>query len=107
MPTSTHDNSDARAVDVKVTRDELCVDLEDGRRIAVPVAWYPRLAQCSRPERARWRLIGRGTGIHWPDIDEDVSVDGLLAQVTELDPRNQDFRQFSAKVLTTFQRLLV
>jgi hypothetical protein len=55
------------------------VDLVDGRTVAVPVAWYPRLAHGSASERANWRLIGRGEGIHWPDLDEDISVDSLLA----------------------------
>jgi hypothetical protein len=55
------------------------VDLADGRTITAPVAWFPRLANGSPAERANWRLIGRGDGIHWPDLDEDVSVEGLLA----------------------------
>jgi hypothetical protein len=68
-----------RAVDVDVTEDELSVDLEDGRTLSVPLAWYPRLLHGTKRERARWRLIGRGVGIHWPDLDEDISVEGLLA----------------------------
>src|SRR5713226_4972047 len=79
MPTSTSDPLAARAVDVKVTDDELTVQLEDGRRLAVPLAWYPRLLHGSKRERARWRFIGRGIGIHWPALDEDISVEGLLA----------------------------
>jgi hypothetical protein len=55
------------------------VDLADGRSIAVPIAWYPRLAHGTPAERANWRLIGRGEGIHWPDLDEDISVENLLA----------------------------
>lgn len=66
------------AVGVDITDDMLAVDLSDGRRIAAPVKWYPRLAKGSAIERANWRLIGRGTGIHWPDLDEDISVEGLL-----------------------------
>jgi hypothetical protein len=66
-------------VDVKVTQDELTVALEDGRTVVVPLVWYPRLLHGSKRERARWRLIGRGIGIHWPLLDEDISVDGLLA----------------------------
>lgn len=69
----------ARAVDVKVTDDELTVQLEDGRRLAVPLVWYPRLLHGSKRERAQWRFIGRGVGIHWPSLDEDISVEGLLA----------------------------
>src|SRR5712692_4685106 len=79
MPTSTSDLQNVRAVDVKVTEDELSVDLEDGRTLVVPLAWYPRLVHGSKRERMRWRLIGRGLGIHWPDLDEDISVEGLLA----------------------------
>src|SRR6266536_4177376 len=79
MPTSTSDLLAARAVDVKVTDDELTVQLEDGRTLAVPLVWYPRLLHGSKRERARWRLIGRGVGIHWPALDEDISVEGLLA----------------------------
>lgn len=80
MATSpTGEPSGVRAVDVKVTEDELRVDLEDGRGLAVPLAWYPRLVHGSQAERNRWRLIGRGVGIHWPALDEDVSVEGLLA----------------------------
>jgi hypothetical protein len=57
----------------------LTVDLEDGRTLTVPVGWYPRLAHGTPVERRRWRLIEGGTGIHWPGLDEDVSVEGLLA----------------------------
>ena len=64
---------------VAISEDTLCVDLRDGRSISVPLAWYPRLSHASSPERKRWRLIGRGVGIHWEDLDEDISVEGLLA----------------------------
>ncbi len=67
------------AVRVTVTKDALAVDLADGRTVIAPLAWYPRLLHGSTEERKRWRLIGRGEGIHWPDLDEDISVDGLLA----------------------------
>ncbi|MEW6264826.1 MAG: DUF2442 domain-containing protein [Thermodesulfobacteriota bacterium] len=67
------------AVDVHATEDTLTVDLSDGRTIAVPLGWYPRLEQASSVERANWRLIGKGLGIHWEDINEDISVEGLLA----------------------------
>ena len=79
MPTSTNDVLGTRAVDVKVTDDELSVQLEDGRTLTVPLVWYPRLLHGTRRERARWRFIGRGVGIHWSLLDEDISVDGLLA----------------------------
>ena len=67
------------AVDVEVTDDELIVQLEGGRTLTAPLVWYPRLLHGSKRERARWRFIGRGVGIHWPALDEDISVEGLLA----------------------------
>ena len=67
---------------VAVSEDTLCVDLSDGRSISVPLAWYPRLSHGSSAERKRWRLIGRGVGIHWDNLDEDISVEGLLAGKT-------------------------
>lgn len=62
-----------------MTEDTLVVDLVDGRTLSVPLSWYPRLAHGTAAERAEWRLIGRGEGIHWPKLDEDISVEGLLA----------------------------
>jgi hypothetical protein len=67
------------AQQVTVTDDSLVVDLVDGRSVSVPLAWYPRLVHATAEERAKWRLIGRGEGIHWEDLDEDISVEGLLA----------------------------
>ena len=67
------------AEDVTVTEDTLTAELSDGRTISVPLAWYPRLVNATEEERGNWRLIGGGQGIHWPDLDEDVSVEGLLA----------------------------
>ena len=67
-----------RAQDVSVSEDELTVALADGRRISVPLAWYPRLLHASPEQRAHWELLGDGEGIHWPDIDEDLSVAGIL-----------------------------
>lgn len=64
---------------VRLTEDLLVVDLLDGRVLSVPLAWFPRLLAGTEAERAVWRLIGRGEGIHWPELDEDVSVAGLLA----------------------------
>lgn len=66
------------ATEVKVTREALVVGLSDGRVVSVPLAWYPRLAAATPSERRRWELIGPGIGIHWPAIDEDVSVEALL-----------------------------
>jgi len=67
------------ATEVKVTSDALVVGLRDGRVVSVPLTWYPRLAAATLSERRRWELIGPGIGIHWPAIDEDVSVEALLA----------------------------
>ena len=67
------------AVAVTVSDDTLTVDLSDGRTISAPIAWYPRLAHGTPAERRNWQLIGGGEGIHWPDLDEDVAVEGLLA----------------------------
>ena len=64
---------------ITVTEDTLSVDLNDGRTISVPLAWFPRLLHASPQERKNWRLIGKGQGIHWADLDEDISVEGLLA----------------------------
>lgn len=66
------------AQNVSVTDDTLTVDLSDGRTISVPLAWFPRLLHGTPAERNKWRLIGDGEGIHWPDLDEDISVENLL-----------------------------
>src|SRR5437588_10510823 len=68
----------ALATRVEVSEDTLSVELADGRTIAAPLAWYPRLAHATAEERGSWRLIGGGRGIHWPSVDEDVSVANLL-----------------------------
>jgi len=76
--TTSEPNVDPRATDVEVTEDELSVALADGRRVIVPLAWFPRLLHATAEQRANWRLLGDGEGIHWPDVDEDLSVAGLL-----------------------------
>jgi len=63
---------------ISITEDSLVVDLDDGRTIAVPLAWFPRLLNGSQEERKDFRLIGRGEGINWPQLDEDISVEGLI-----------------------------
>lgn len=68
----------ARIISVAVSDDTLAVDLEDGRTMAVPIGWYPRLAYGTPDERAHYQLSGAGYGIHWPDLDEDVGVEGLI-----------------------------
>jgi hypothetical protein len=79
MSTSTTELRLADAIDVRVTDEALTVDLSDGRSVSIPTAWFPRLANGTPAERGNWRLIGTGQGIHWPDLDEDISVEGLLA----------------------------
>lgn len=69
----------AYAQDVTIAEDTLTVELSDGRSISVPLAWYPRLVHGTPKERADWRLIGQGAGIHWSALDEDVSVENLLS----------------------------
>jgi len=68
----------ARVVSVTVTDDTLSVDLEDGRTIAVPIGWYPRLAHGTLAERTNFQISGAGYGIYWPELDEDIGVEGLL-----------------------------
>jgi len=70
---------EATAQNVSVTDDSLVVGLADGRTITVPLAWFPRLLNGTPPERANFRFIGKGGGVHWPDLDEDISVESLLA----------------------------
>jgi hypothetical protein len=79
MTTSAVEIEVPNAESVVVTEDTLSVDLSDGRTIAVPLVWFPRLVHATPEERNNWRLIGEGHGIHWEDIDEDISVVGLLA----------------------------
>jgi uncharacterized protein DUF2442 len=68
-----------QATDVSINNHEIAVDLADGRTIVVPLVWYPRLVHGKARERKNWRLIASGEGIHWPDLDEDISVQNLLA----------------------------
>ena len=69
----------ARALGVTVSDDSLTFDLSDGQTISAPLAWYPRLLHGTAEERSNWRLIGSGEGIHWPALDEDLSIEGLAA----------------------------
>jgi hypothetical protein len=84
MRSSVH-QSEPRAMQVEVTDDELQIMLVDGRRVFAPLVWYPRLLYASDEHRQNWRLIGDGQGIHWPDIDEDVSVAGVLEGIPSLE----------------------
>jgi hypothetical protein len=75
---NTAAGSDPRIQKVRVTRDQLVAELADGRVVSVPLAWSWRLSEATPAQRANFRLIGAGQGIHWPDVDEDLSVEGLL-----------------------------
>jgi hypothetical protein len=79
MSSSTTETSVARAETVTISDDAVTVELSDGRTISAPLAWYPRLLHGTPEERSNWRLIGDGIGIHWPALDEDISVENLLA----------------------------
>ena len=81
MSTAARLESDPRAVAVEVTDDVISARLADGRTISVPLAWSWRLADATPEQRARYELLGGGTGIHWPDVDEDISVRGMLEGV--------------------------
>ena len=75
---SSEPRAGERIVDVRVTDDTLSADLADGRTITVPLAWYPRLLHATPAQRAAWKISGGGYGIHWADVDEDLSSEGLL-----------------------------
>jgi len=66
------------AIDVRFSKEKICVGLKDGREISAPLEWFPKLKEASAKQRKKWRLIARGVGIHWPDLDEDISVSALL-----------------------------
>jgi hypothetical protein len=79
MSSSPIDLPHPLAQGVQLAGDALIVELDDGRTLTVPLKWYPRLEHATVAERGRWRLAGRGEGIHWPDLDEDLEIEGLLA----------------------------
>ncbi|MBX3111616.1 MAG: DUF2442 domain-containing protein [Fimbriimonadaceae bacterium] len=79
MSTSEARRLQALATNVAFTEHEIVVSLADGRVVSVPLEWFPRLSQATPEARANWRLIGGGVGLHWEDLDEDISVEGLLA----------------------------
>lgn len=72
--------ADARAVHVAAGDDELTFTLADGRRLAVPIAWFPRLLRANSRQRQHWRLLGDGAGVHWPELDEDIAIEALLGR---------------------------
>ena len=78
MSTSTFELADSFAKDMRLSDDTLSLDLADGRTVSVPLDWCPRLLHATPEERGNWRLLGQGVGIHWPALDEDISVEGIL-----------------------------
>jgi hypothetical protein len=94
---TTGNSADERVKDVRFPpkQDVLSVDLMDGRTISVPLVWYPRLFNASTKQRANWRISGGGYGIHWPDIDEDLSTEGLLRGAPAPGVRKQARRRAS------------
>ncbi|MBI4310442.1 MAG: DUF2442 domain-containing protein [Chloroflexi bacterium] len=85
------------AQNVEVTEDHLKVDLRDGRTLTVPLVWFPRLVYGTPAERANWRFIARGEGIHWEDLDEDISVEGLLAGYQSMESQESLRRWLEAR----------
>ncbi len=88
MSSSTVETREALACDIEVSADTLSVELADGGTIAAPLAWYPRLAHATAEERGEWRLLGGGRGIHWPALDEDISIANLLAGQPSAESQN-------------------
>lgn len=97
MSTVVSVGNDPRIQRVRVTKDQIIADLVDGRVISVPLAWSWRLSEATSAQRANFRLIGTGQGVHWPDVDEDISVEGLLHGTPARRPRP---RAAKAKVRT-------
>ena len=89
-------SSDPRIQDVRVTEDEIIAQLVDGRVISVPLAWSWRLSEATPKQRANFRLIGTGQGVHWPDVDEDISVEGMLHGVPAHRPSTRTARSLGA-----------
>jgi hypothetical protein len=87
VSTAARPNSDPRAVSVRVTGEEIIASLADGRTISVPLTWSWRLSDATTEQRGRYELIGNGTGIHWPEVDEDISVRGMLDGVPARRPK--------------------
>src|SRR5689334_3876731 len=92
--------AEAKAQDIIITEDTLAVDLTDGRTISVPLVWYPRLLNGTEKERNNWRFIGDKEGIHWPDLDEDVSIENLLLGKPSGESQNSFKRWLEARAIT-------
>jgi len=95
---STAASSDPRIEEVRITDDEIIAHLVDGRVISVPLAWSWRLSEATPAQRARFRLIGTGQGVYWPDVDEDLSVEGMLYGVPARAPRTRPATTMPPKV---------
>jgi len=89
-----------RALNVSVTDDSIIIDLEDGRSVTAPLAWYPRLHHGTAKERSHWKLIGHGEGIHWPDLDEDISVENILCGKPSQESQNSLKKWISQRMNT-------
>src|SRR5215216_6031162 len=92
--------AEAKAQNITLTDDTLEVDLTDGRTISVPLVWYPRLVHGSKAERNNWRFIGDKEGIHWPDLDEDISIENLLLGKPSGENQSSFKRWLEARVTT-------
>lgn len=99
MTSSVSDSQSARAVGLRFSDDALYVTLEDGQIVHAPLNWYPRLAHGTPAERNHWHLLGQGTGIHRPDLDEDVSVAGLLSGARSGESRESIARWLAQRLL--------
>jgi len=97
MTTLAVETARPNAASVEVTNEALIVELSNGRAISAPVARYPRLLNGNRKERKNWRLIGRGDGIHWEDLDEDISVDNLIAGKSSSENRSSARRWIDSR----------
>src|SRR5215472_7752672 len=104
MNSSTVETREALATQVEISDDTLSVELADGRTIAAPLAWYPRLAHASAEERGSWRLLGGGRGIHWPALDEDISVANLLAGQPSAESQSSFKRWLAGRAKTSRSR---
>ena len=93
-------NSDPSILKVRITNDEIIADLDDGRVISVPLTWSWRLSEATSAQRANFRFIGTGQGVHWPDLDEDISVEGLLHGTPARRPQTQSGSRFQTRRLT-------
>ena len=104
MNTSTIETT-VKAERVDIDSETLTVTLEDGRTVGVPLAWYPRLLHGTPAQRRQWRLVGRGEGIHWPDLDEDISVEGLVKGVKSQESQTSFARWLRSRPHTTPARM--